>query len=250
MSAYAGGRIQAMDALRGLCVVLMCAHHFLYDLAAFLGAPWWIFTNPVLDVLHLFFAGCFILLSGVSSRFSRSNVRRGLKLLAIALALTAVTLLGEWGAKRFLGETFYVRILFGVLHMLSVCMLFYGLTRRLWDKLPDWAMVLFCLLGTVLTARLVSGVEFEGPGWLFPFGFYREDFWSADYFPLFPWLFVFLFGTWLGGKIRAGKLPERFYSYSVPFFPGVGRHALLIYVVHQPALMLLTLGIGAVFGIL
>ena len=68
MSSYSGGRIQAIDALRGLCVVLMCCHHFLYDLAAFLGAPWWIFTNPVLDVLHYFFAGCFILLSGVSSR--------------------------------------------------------------------------------------------------------------------------------------------------------------------------------------
>ena len=74
MNPHSGGRIQAIDAIRGLCVVLMCAHHFLYDLAAFLGAPWWIFTNPVLDVLHWFFAGCFILLSGVSSRFSRSNL--------------------------------------------------------------------------------------------------------------------------------------------------------------------------------
>ena len=30
-------RIQSIDALRGLCVLLMCIHHFLYDLAAFLG---------------------------------------------------------------------------------------------------------------------------------------------------------------------------------------------------------------------
>ena len=47
MSSYSGGRIQAIDALRGFCVVLMCFHHFFYDLAAFLGAPWWIFSNPV-----------------------------------------------------------------------------------------------------------------------------------------------------------------------------------------------------------
>ena len=36
MSSYSGGRIQAIDALRGFCVVLMCFHHFFYDLAAFL----------------------------------------------------------------------------------------------------------------------------------------------------------------------------------------------------------------------
>ena len=250
MTSYSGGRILAMDALRGLCVVLMCCHHFLYDLAAFLGAPWWIFTNPVLDILHYFFAGCFILLSGVSSRFSRSNLRRGGKLLAIALALTAVTWLGDYFGKRLMGEELGILIVFGVLHMLAVCMLFYGLTRKLWDRLPDWLMVLFCVLGTVLTARLANGVYVSRGSWLFPFGFVTEGFYSADYFPMLPWLFVFLFGTWLGGKIREGKLPERFYTWKCPFFPKVGRHALLIYVVHQPALLLLTLGIGAILGIL
>ena len=135
MSSYTGGRIRAIDALRGLCVVLMCGHHLLYDLAAFLGAPWWIFTNPVLDVLHYIFAGCFILLSGVSSRFSRSNLRRGGKLLAVALAFTLVTWLGDLLGERLLGQKPGILIVFGVLHMLAVCMLFYGLTRRFWDKL-------------------------------------------------------------------------------------------------------------------
>ncbi len=50
-------RIELMDALRGLAVCLMVLHHFLYDLCEFLGAPWWLFTNPVFDVLHYFFAG-------------------------------------------------------------------------------------------------------------------------------------------------------------------------------------------------
>lgn len=254
MSSRTGGRIQAIDALRGLCVVLMCCHHFLYDLAAFLGAPWWIFTNPVLDVLHYFFAGCFILLSGVSSRFSRSNLRRGGILLLIALALTAVTWLGDLLGRKLMGEELGILIVCGVLHMLAVCMLFYGFTHKLWDRLPDRVMVPFCILAVVLTAKLANGVPISDPGgirrFLFPFGFITAGFYSADYFPLFPWLFVFLFGTWLGEKIRAGKLPERFYTYNVPFFPGVGRHALLIYVVHQPALLLLTLGIGAIFGIL
>ena len=81
-------RIELMDAMRGLAVCLMVIHHFLYDLCAFCGAPWWLFTNPVFDPLHYFFAGLFILLSGVSSNFSRSNLKRGLKALAVSLGIT------------------------------------------------------------------------------------------------------------------------------------------------------------------
>ena len=84
-------RIELIDALRGLAVCLMVLHHFLYDLCAFLGAPWWLFTNPVFDVLHYFFAGLFIFLSGISSDFSRSNLKRGAKAMAIALGITLVS---------------------------------------------------------------------------------------------------------------------------------------------------------------
>jgi len=243
-------RIQSIDALRGLCVVLMCIHHLLYDLAAFLGAPWWLFTNPVFDVLHYLFAGCFILLSGVSSRFSRSNIRRGLKVAAIALVLTLVTWIGDLMAERFLDESFGLLIVFGVLHLLGFCMLFYGLTRKLWDRLPDWLFPALCVLLTAASARCVNGRLTTGVPWLFMFGFTQEGFYSADYFPILPWVFVFLLGTWLGGKIRAGKLPERFYRAEFPFFPAVGRHALLIYILHQPVLAGMCLLIGWVFGIL
>ena len=97
-------RIELMDALRGLAVCLMVLHHFLYDLCAFLGAPWWLFTNPVFDVLHYFFAGLFIFLSGISSDFSRSNLKRGAKAMTLALGITLVT--------YFMDMT----IVFGVLH--------------------------------------------------------------------------------------------------------------------------------------
>lgn len=243
-------RIQSIDALRGLCVLLMCIHHFLYDMAAFLGAPWWIFTNPVFDTLHYLFAGCFILLSGVSSRFSRSNLRRGGKLIAVALALTLVTCLADWLSLRLWGEDFGVRILFGVLHLLGFCMVFYGLTARWLDRLPGPLLPLLCLVLLILTAKNVSGLFITDQVWLFPFGYLTEGFYSADYFPILPWIFVFLAGTWLGGLIREGKLPPGFYTARFPFFPQLGRHALLIYLLHQPILAGLTLLIGAVFGIL
>ena len=110
--ASAKERIQSIDALRGLAVVLMVIHHFLYDLCAFLGAPWWLFTNPVFDILHYVFAGLFILLSGVSSRFSRSNIKRGLKVIAVALALTLVTWLGDRLSAKFMGGELGILIVF------------------------------------------------------------------------------------------------------------------------------------------
>ena len=75
-------RSERMDGLRGLAVLLMVVHHFLYDLAAFCGAPWWLFSNPVFTVLHYLFAGLFLVLSGVRSTFSRPHVTPALNALA------------------------------------------------------------------------------------------------------------------------------------------------------------------------
>ena len=216
-------RIELMDAVRGLAVCLMVVHHFLYDLCEFLGAPWWLFTNPVFDVLHYFFAGLFILLSGISSDFSRSNLRRGAKAMALALAITLVT--------YFMGMT----IVFGVLHLLASCMLLFGLTRRLWEALPAWALPLLCLALIVLTAPCADGVAVQTPH-LWILGFTTPDFASADYFPLLPWFFVFLLGTWAGRYVKAGRLPAWFYTAKAPRLAAVGRRALIIYVLHQPML--------------
>jgi uncharacterized membrane protein len=221
-------RIQSMDALRGLAVVLMVIHHFLYDLCAFLGAPWWLFSNPVFNFLHYIFAGLFILLSGVSSRFSRSNLKRGLIVLVIALVITLVTTLMD------------MPIRFGVLHMLGFCMVFYGLTHKLWESIPPVLMPILCLVLLVGSALAVHLIPIDAK-FLWMFGWTYEGFVSTDYFPIFPWLFVFLFGTWLGKYIRERRFPERFYTMQIPVFPAIGRHALIVYVVHQPVLYGITL---------
>ena len=224
-------RIELMDAMRGLALCLMVIHHFLYDLVVFAGAPSWFFWNPVFEVLHYFFAGLFILLSGVSCNFSRSNVRRGLKALAVALGITVVT--------YFMGMT----IVFGVLHLLGSCMLLYGLTQGFWLRLngkAPWVVPVLCVVGILATAKLVNGYPTETPH-LWMFGLTTVGFYSSDYFPLLPWMFVFLLGTWVGKYVRDGRLPRWFYAAKAPRLAAVGRRSLLIYVVHQPALYALTM---------
>ena len=222
-------RIEIMDALRGLSVVLMVIHHLLYNLVYFLGAPVWLFTNPVFDVLRYIFAGAFIILSGVSSRFSRGNIKRGAKALLIAGAITLVTYLLN------------MPIWFGVLHLLGFSMVFFGVTHKLWDLIPKTPALIFFLLcitaGALATTYIAVMPEQEYARvavWLL--GWRQPGLRSFDYFPLLPWLFVFLLGTWAGYYIASGRLPQWFYEARFPLFPKIGRYALLIYVLHQPIL--------------
>jgi len=228
-------RIELIDAARGLAVILMVIHHFLYDCVAFLGAPVWLFTNPVLDIAHYFFAGLFIFISGTASRFSRSNVKRGIIVFAVAMGITVVTTVMK------------MPIRFGILHFLGFAMVFYGVTEKCWNTVPKIVMPIACTALLILTALLVridTGVNF-----LWMFGWTYPGFYSSDYFPIFPWLFVFLFGTVLGAYIREGSFPKRFYEAKPPLFPIVGRRALLIYVIHQPILYGITILLGLALNI-
>jgi len=248
-------RIELIDALRGLSVVLMVVHHLLYNLVYFFDAPEWFFTNPVFDVLHYIFAGLFIFLSGVSSRFSHSNIKRGVITIAITLGISAVTYYME------------MPIWFGVLHLLGFSMLFFGLTQKLWDLIPvKAAPVVFILLivaGAVATGNVrLTSASLPASNWLSVFGWWYPVenidysllpwqsgfiFVSFDYFPLLPWVFVFLLGTWAGIHIRDKKLPAWFYEAKPPVFPAIGRKALLIYVLHQPVLYGIMMGIKQLF---
>ena len=229
-------RIEIIDALRGLAVVLMVIHHLLYNLAEFLNMPWWLFTNPVFDVLHYIFSGLFILLSGVSSRFSRGNVERGSIVIVLAVLITYVT------------NRMDMPIWFGILHMLGFSMIFFGMTQKFWDKIPNKAAPVIFISLIIASALATANIPIASENIWFRdalnvLGWVQPGFVSFDYFPLLPWIFVFLLGTWAGIYIRDRKLPDWFYEVKPPVFPAIGRKALLIYILHQPVLYALVMGI-------
>lgn len=62
---------------------------------------------------------------------------------------------------------------------------------------------------------------------------------TIDYFPLFPWLGVCLFGIGIGnmlykGNIRRFNFPNLAKYKSVEIFSWLGKHSLAIYLAHQP----------------
>ena len=216
-------RFDVMDAWRTAAIVLMVAYHFLYDLYIFgIISANQLFSTP-LNVLERFICCSFILLAGASARFSRNNLRHGLTVLAAGLAV-------EIGAA-VAGQT----IRWGVLMLLGSSMVIWHFLGKGLQRLPGWSAaagsgVLFFAFGWWTKRAAVSA------GWLYPLGFTAPGFFSADYFPLLPWFFLFLIGTALGGWCLEHR-ENRILTASLPgALTWPGRHSLIIYVLHQPIL--------------
>lgn len=240
-------RIDILDAVRGVAILAMVFYHGLYDIADVFGVRMPLFD--ALSVLEPPFAGAFILLAGISCRFSHSNVRRGLRVLAVAMVVTGVTALFSYFVSP--GQTIW----FGILHFMGTAILLYALVAKVVERIPRpvaaglWA-VLFILTYSLpwsYAVGLPGLFSLAVPAWarnvplFFLLGLPDTAFTSADYFPLVPWMFLFLLGTVLGEPIRERKLPAWFYTARVPVLAGAGRNTLLIYVLHQPVIYLLLL---------
>ncbi len=236
--ALVSSRIWEIDFLRGLAVILMLFYHGGFDITELAGKHIvfgirWNLGSSGFKVAVAVFAGLFILLCGVSSTLTRSNVRRGLKLLGVAALVTA--------ASFFFNreETIY----FGILHCLGACILIYGwiLEKAKPAILAAGGLGVFGLSLFLQAAVGHTPIRFD---WLAPFGIISDTFSSYDYFPLLPWFGVFLVGAalrkWLYAERRSlikKEMPGGFFNFA-------GRHTLLIYVLHQPIFLAILYALG------
>jgi uncharacterized membrane protein len=226
-----GDRIWEIDFLRGLSIILMVGYHLLYDLGAMAGVKSLLgfttdLSTPAWLAAQYFFAGLFVVLSGISSTLSRGNVRRSIKLLAVALLVTAVTFFYNRAAT----------IHFGILHCLGVSILAYGLAfEKVRASVSAAVGAAVLVLGAVLPFALKSAaIRFD---WLLPLGIHSPFYSSFDYFPLLPWFGVFLAGVSLGKSVYASKRSLIRRRLPVTFINFAGRHSLLIYIIHQPIIL-------------
>jgi uncharacterized membrane protein len=173
----------------------------------------------------------FIALAGISCRYSRSNAKRGLRVLLLGLGLTVATVI------LMPSESIY----FGILHFMGAAMLLFAALRPLIDKIPAPAGIACSLLLFALTLGVPEKTLHFSP-WLLPLGFGGM---GADYFPLVPNFFLFLAGAFAGTYVAAGKLPAWFYATRFKPLAAIGRHTIVVYLLHQPILIgLFTLFLG------
>ena len=233
-------RIWEVDFLRGLSIILMVGYHLLYDLGEMVGVKSFLgfstdLSTPAWTIAQYFFAGLFVVLSGISSTLSRGNVRRALKLLAVALLVTAATFVFDRSSA----------ILFGILHCLAVSILIYGLVfEKAGAPACAAAGAAIVALSAVIPVVLKS-VPIQSD-WLLPFGIHSPALGSFDYFPLLPWFGIFLIGAAMGKSVYAARRSLISRRLPVTFVNIAGRHSLLIYIVHQPVILAILYILGLI----
>ncbi len=235
------GRNETLDFLRGLALLIMICYHALWDFVYLLdyAIPW--YRGPMGLFWQVTSCSLFILLSGFCWSFGKRPVFRGAVVFGCGLLIFGVTALTmpentvRIGILTFLGSAMVLLVLIA------------PLLRKISPPLGLFVslglFLLFWNLGSGSVGLLhweffqVPPELYRGPVGAF-LGFPPAGFVSADYFPLFPWFFLYCCGFFLYRVgTRAGEVPLP--SYSLPYsgpLVFLGRHSLVVYLLHQPIL--------------
>lgn len=236
-----GKRIGLIDEIRGFTYIAMIIYHAYYDIVFVYGHALPDIVNTVMRFIQPLIAGTFIVIAGISSNFSSNNFKRGTLYFFCGMLLTFAT------AVAMPSEL----IVFGILHFMGFAAMIYGFIGKFTERIPSIiGIVLFSLLfAATLNVPLgyigINGL-FSAPlpsflyghYWLFPLGFTSSAFYSSDYFPLIPNLFLFLAGASLGVYLKSGRAPKGIYPNRFKAMSFIGRHGIWIYLLHQPVIIL------------
>jgi len=234
-------RFWEVDSLRGLAVVCMICYHFLFDLAFFglisidvsSGFPW--FFARITASTFIFLMGVSLTLSSSRTRLSGSYLHkslfkkylvRGCRIFLLGLFITMITWI-------FLPQEF---IIFGILHFIGISIILaYPFLKRKYLNLAAG-------IGIICIGIYLQTLSFNF-SWLMWLGFVPNSLNTVDYFPIFPWFGLVLLGIFFGGLLyknykRQFKLPDLSNNYLFRASSFLGRHSLVIYLIHQPLIIL------------
>ena len=231
-------RYPEVDMVRGIAILMMIFFHTVFDLSFFgisaieVSSGFWKYFAYATASLFLLIVGVSLTISHARAATSLSGHRlalkfvyRGAGIFLLGLLVTVVTFL-------YLHEGY---IVFGILHLIGISVMISPLFFRFKKYNLVWGL-LFIITGYFLTM-------INGPAWLLPFGIHPATFWSVDYEPVFPWTGIVLIGMGIGEYLYPGGVRK----YAIPSIPSffmqplafLGKHSLMIYLIHQPLIILL-----------
>ncbi len=233
-AAEKGGRIWAIDALRGVALIAMATYHFSWDLEFFGYIEPGTVGAGAFKMYARLIAGSFLFLAGVSLVLGHYPVVRA-RSFAIRFAKIAVAALAITGVTWFTFPDSF--IFFGILHSIAAA----SLIGLIFLRLP--AFLTLAVAAAAFAAPLyLRSPMFDTPALLWV-GLSETLPRSNDYVPLLPWLAPFLAG------IAAARVATGFGWFDTLRSDGsarwkmllttAGRHSLIIYLLHQPLLFAL-----------
>lgn len=248
-------RIAAIDEIRGIAILCMLAFHGIVYYEMIFRVHIALVRIPLVEFVLIVGGGLFIFISGVSCSFSKSNIRRGLICLGFGLLISAITFIMWKGFDQ--QNTF---IFFGILHLLGVSMIAFGLSEKAIKKSTSkrnpligffvfaglfavsylmvyrelWEQAVFSLapIKTLYHLNLLYVAGY--PNWsAFP---------PIDFYPILPWILLFFAGGYAGIWIVRQKLPDWITRVHIRPLVYCGQHTMVIYLIHPiilyPAILL------------
>ncbi len=226
-----------MDFVRGVATIMMITFHFMFDLN-FFHIKTFNFDSIGLKIFRLSIPILFLILVGMSLTISYSRVRelpkkkrflkylkRGSKIFSYGMLITVSTFM-------FLKEG---TIIFGILHLIGLSIIL------AYPFLGFKYLNLFLGFSIIVLTPLINGIE-SNSYFLLPFGIYPSTFYSLDYFPIFSWFGIVLIGIYLGNQLYPnGKRRINVFEikhFLIDFIKTLGRNSLVIYLIHQPVIIL------------
>ncbi len=243
-------RYNLIDAIRGLTIISMILFHACWDLVYFgMISPDFMKALPAV-IWQKSICCTFIFISGFVFCLGKRHVKHALVTLGCGILITLVTCI-------FMPDA---RDIFGVLWLLGISTFIGMLIKPCLEKSKVFCVIVFvlCFVLFILFQDLVRGYIGVGgtpliylPSFLYRnygtalLGFPFRGFYSSDYFPVLPWSLLYVCGlcSYLiffetdSGESGFGTKKEgtvKLLTKDIPFLSFIGRHSLLIYMLHQP----------------
>lgn len=234
-------RFPLLDALRGFAIFNVVIYHFLYDIYVIYGFyPEWP-SAVAISWWQKLGSSLFILISGMVFQLHDRYWQQGFKLNLLGLAITGLTvvLMPE--------EAIY----YGILTFFGCALWLMGLVKPVLKRLNPLLGMAAAAVLYLLTMEIESGYAtvfgirlWQWPAFLYcdelaVSGFKSSSFHSADYFPLLPNFWVMVFGWFAFSLLKKKQCLYWLMTGDIKMLTVQGRHSLLIYLLHQPILLLL-----------
>lgn len=247
-------RCWEVDFVRGICIIYVMLYHLCFDVVGmfYMSTPFGFWLENVADFyffsgfnqkLHMPIVYTLFFISGISKTFTKNDLKRFVKIAIYASIITLATLATN--------SMFGITIWMGVLHTISLCVLLY----YLFDKLVANKYI---HIGVGLTL-IAIGVYFDinygtievGSFWPIVQGLQGYIISNGDYFPLLPYLGIYIIGAVFGKIVYKTKTSKTGIDCPPPLKPisWCGKYSLHLYLISQVVFMGV-LGLLVVAGIL